>query len=431
MKSLALKLSLVAALGFGIAGCPQPVTPVSACTPTSCANGCCSASGVCITTNSKAACGLSGALCEACTGTNECASSGICEPTVPAKDAGMGSAADAGKTSDAGQTVDAGNPCVDAPGDAVLGTLATLGATTVVRSGPLPAGVIAIAEANGVLYGLTASRTVHAIGAFPTLTLGPAIAKIVPDSVDAGADSLFISGFLASRGTQLLAGYTQAGAGFPGMVAVIDVTDGGVSFFNAPGNFDAVGLDAGFVINGGGLGSASGNAVYALRPAAVTSSSQLTAFDSTFKVNGSGTAAAASNGVLLLGYSQDPNYENFVRAVRPEAYASALSNGTSFTLDPTASVVAHGFDVTEVDAFGPAAIVHRGGYDTGPFTTKLERVPLTLLSGADVVTVGTATTLLQENGSKCTRILFLSGSTTSLYVAVQDRRGKRLVSLAP
>lgn len=432
MKSPFLKLLLAATLGFAVAGCPTApiVGMVSSCNSNTCANGCCSSTGTCVTTNSNAACGLSASLCDVCAGNNACSASGLCEPVIRPKDAGT---VDSGVVSglDAGRVVDAGNPCIDAPGDAVLGTFTAMNGATVATSGTLPAGVIALAEVNGALYGLTATRTVHAIGAFPGLALGPAIANIVPASVDAGADSLFISGYLASTGTQLLAGYTQVGADFPGQVAVIDVADGGVQFVNAPGNFDAVGIDGGFVINGGGLGSLTGTAVYGLRPGAATPASKLTSFDSTFSVNGSGTAAVTSQGVLLLGYSQSPNYENFVRALRPEIYAAALAAGTPFVFSPTESVVVHGFDVSEVDAFGTSAIIVRGGYDTGPYTTKLERVPLTLASGVDVVTVGTASTVLQENGSKCTRILFTSTSASSLYLAVQDLRGKRLVKLNP
>ena len=429
MKSPVLKLFLAAALGLTVAGCPQPIVVgmPSTCNTSNCANGCCSGAGVCVTSNSSTACGLSASACDVCTGTNVCSAGGICEPTVPARDAGT---VDAGVV-DAGSAVDAGNPCVDAPGDAVLGTLVAMNGTAVASSGALPAAVIAIAEVNGALYGLTATRTVRSIGAFPGLALGPVVAKIVPDSVDAGADALFISSFLASSGTKLMAGYTLSGASYPGHVAVIEVTDGGVQFVSAQGNFDAVGIDGGFVINGGGLGSLTGSAVYALRPGAPARASLLTSFDSTFKVNGSGTAAVTSNGVLLLGYSQDPNYENFVRAIRPETYGAALAAGTSFVFAPTESIVAHGFDISEVDAFGTAAIIVRGGYDTGPYTTKLERLPLTVPAGADVVTVGTASTLLQENGSKCTRILFISTSASSLYLALQDARGKRLVKLAP
>lgn len=432
MKSPVLKLFLAATLGLAVAGCPNApvVGMVSSCNSNTCANGCCSNTGTCVTTNSNAACGFSASSCDVCSGNSSCSASGLCEPIIPLKDAGT---LDSGVASrvDAGDAGDAGNPCVDAPGDAVLGTFTAMNGATVASSGTLPPGVIALAEVNGALYGLTATRTVHAIGAFPGLALGPAVANIVPASVDAGADSLFISGFLASTGTQLLAGYTQVGAGFPGQVAVIDVADGGVRFANAPGNFDAVGIDGGFVINGGGLGSLAGTAVYGLRPAAAAPTTQLASFDSTFNVNGSGAAAVTTHGVLLLGYSQSPNYENVVRALRPEKYSAALATGTSFAFSPTESVVVHGFDISEVDALGTSAIIVRGGYDTGPYTTKLERVPLTLAGGTDVVTVGTASTVLQENGSKCTRILFTSTSATSLYLAVQDLRGKRLIKLTP
>jgi hypothetical protein len=230
----------------------------------------------------------------------------------------------------------------------------------------------------------------------------------------------------------VLAGYTQPGAGFPGQVAVVDVNDAGVQFFNAPGNFAAVGIGDAFVINGGGLGTLAGNAVYALRPSATTTSSRLTSFDAAFNVNASGTAAATPGGILLLGYSQAPDYENVVRAIRSETYAAALAAGTSFTFAPSTSSVVHGFDVAEVTTLGESAVVVRGNYGAnGPYTTSLETVALTQPSGTDVVQVGATRVLLTENGSQCTRILFTGTSASTLYVALQDARGQRLVKFKP
>lgn len=334
---------------------------------------------------------------------------------------------DAGASIDAGATVDAGDPCMTSPGDVVLGTLSTVGTAMVTASAALPAGIMAVTQAQGVLYGLNARGEVSSLGTWPTISSGHVVAHVIaPQDADAG---VYVSGFFTSTGTQLLAGYT--GSGFSGQVAVVELGDAGVHFVNAPGNFGAVGTVGTFVINGLGLGSISDAGVFALRVGSTIETSVIASFDPSLNASASGATVMTNDGVLLIGYSTSPNYENVVRAVAPGLARAALDGGAAIALSAAQPVVAQGFDVMGVDAFGSAALVTSGGYDSkfSAYTTSVKRVPLTV--SGDSVLVGSPLTLLQENGSRCTRVLFTSTSDGALYVAVQDRRGARLVKLTP
>lgn len=47
------------------------------------------------------------------------------------------------------------------------------------------------------------------------------------------------------------------------------------------------------------------------------------------------------------------------------------------------------------------------------------------------VTAGQPVTLVEETAPHCTRVLFTTTTTTSLYVAVEDTQGRRLLKLVP
>jgi hypothetical protein len=328
--------------------------------------------------------------------------------------------------------VDAGPPCATAPLDAVLGTFSLVGTTTVTSSGAVPAGTSAFGVHNGQLYAVTSARTVNLLGVLPSLALGPAIADIRPEADrDAGT---FVSGYLASNGQQLLAGYTKTGAGFPGNVALISPADGGVEYVPASGNYSAAALSGGgaFIINGLGLQTATGNGLFALRPGTPTQGSLLALFPDAF--GGSGDTAITTTGVVLAGNFRS-DFTSVVRALTPSQYAAGVANGTSFTYTMNdAPVVAEGAQVANVTALGPDAVVVRGGFDANfvPFTLRVERLPLTLAgSGTQTVTVGTPVVLLQNGPLQCTRVFTAFSSGTSLYLGLSDRQGRRLVQLSP
>ncbi|MBL9039329.1 MAG: hypothetical protein JNG84_12495 [Archangium sp.] len=409
-----IRLGLVLGSALVAIGCTAEAPK---CTPQNCANGCCSAAGVCETAGRVDACGLNGEACKTmCT----VCMSGLCIMPNTSADSGM---LDAGP-------LDAGVDCATV-GDAVLGTLEIInGQIRVQASSALPAGVVAVTTHQGGLYGLTEGKAIHNLGSFPSLTLGARVASVVPAGIDAGS-GFFLGGYLASSGGKLLAGFTQSGAGFPGKVAVVTVADAGVEFVNAPGNYTAAGIESAnaFIINGAGLGSATGNAVYALRTEP-TQTAQLATFDTSLGASGSGLTAITSTGVVLVGYGKS-DFTNAVHAVPPSTYLAPVLAGTSVNLTTSsAPLVAEG-DVADMSSLGGDAMVVRGGFDSdfNPYTSKVQRVGLTL-SGSGVA-VGTPVDVLRENGSRCTRVLFVSGGSTSMLVGLQDGKGRRLVQFIP
>lgn len=315
--------------------------------------------------------------------------------------------------------------------DPALGTFALRSATTVATSGALPAGASALGLHNGVLFTVTTDRQVRRLGTLPSLALGTPIADVrAPADRDGGT---FLGGTIASNGQQLLAGYTKAGAGFPGVVALVQPEDGGVEYVNAPGNYTAAGLSTGaFVINGTGLGAATGNGLFALRPGNPSQTAALTTFPDAF--GGSGYTTITANGVLVAGNAR-ADFSNVARAIVPSTYLGPIASGSAFTYQASdAPIVAEGDTFADLTSFQNDAIVVRGGYDAmfNPFTTRVERVPLTLSgSGVQTVTVGTPVVLLENTGLACTRVFAAIGSGADLYLGLDDRQGRRLVKLTP
>ena len=318
--------------------------------------------------------------------------------------------------------------CDTAPFDARLGTF-TLGAgATVVQTATLPTGINQVAAVGTSLFGL-ADDAVKPLGAFPTLTAGTAL------SIRAPADatgSIFTSGFLATSGTQLLAGYTKAGMTVPGTLAVIETTDGGVSFVDAPGNYDATGAaNVGFLINGLSVGTTTGSGAYVLSGA---TSFGFATFNAAWL--GSGLIAATANGVALVGYyGATPMMGNYVRAVPPSTYALTLTNQVPFALAPSVLIASPSAtdDVMDLAAAGNDAIVAMGSFDANfnANVSHIDRIPLTLAgSGVQTVTAGAAVPLLTTTNT-CTKVLFIQSNGAKVLVGLQDKNGRRVIDLQP
>lgn len=278
---------------------------------------------------------------------------------------------------------------------------------------------------------MTLDRQLRRLSPPPALQLGLALADIrAPNDRDAGT---FVGSTIASNGQQLLTGYTKTGAGFPGVVALVQPEDGGVEYVSAPGNYTFAGLSSGaFVINGTGLGSSTGNGLFALRPGAPSSTALLATFPDPF--GASGFTAVTGNGVLVAGNAR-LDFTNVVRALSPSTYLGPIASGSSFTYTAaSAPIVAEGDTLADLTAFQDDVIVVRGGYDAmfNPFTSRVERVPLTLSgSGTQTVTVGTPVMLLENGGLGCTRVFTAVGAGSDLYLGLDDRLGRRLVKLVP
>jgi hypothetical protein len=341
-------------------------------------------------------------------------------PNTPTPDAGVG---------DAGTDV---TSCDDRLHDAKLGTLRLRTGFTLAESVELPAqigAVTAIANGNGyTLYGLrTSDKSIHALGTWPTLTL----ANTPPVSVISQSDreaTTFLSGYLTNDGTRLLSGYTKTGMNFPGNVVSYDtVTPSNSTYLSAPGNFSAAAVPGTFFINGTGLLTLEGPAVYALK---VQNQDLTVSTLATFPnaMAASGYTAVSTNGAAVLGYSVYP--KNTLHAVPPGEYTAALSRGTPFALADWPEVYS-GEDVFGVAGFGSGVVVHRGSYDANfnALTQDVVRRELTV-GGSDsqVIIVGALTPVLTTD-NPCTQVDILAPMGEDLLVGVKDENGHRLVRI--
>lgn len=114
LRRLVVVSTALFALAFSACGGPQP----NVCDSTSCANGCCTAEGQCVTGTANDACGTGGALCSACSGAQQCQASVCVAPMTT--DAGSDAGMDADAGTDAGMMdMDAG---MDLDGGAIVAT---------------------------------------------------------------------------------------------------------------------------------------------------------------------------------------------------------------------------------------------------------------------------------------------------------------------
>jgi hypothetical protein len=429
-----MRATLLSAGVLALAGCPT--TPTPTCTPQSCANGCCTASGQCVTAHDVAACGLNGATCAQCSNDQLCAS-GVCTSAGTggggggdAGSAGGGGATGGGSGGGSALLPDGGVDCDATSYDAVLGTLRLSAGATVTASAPLPAGVLTVAPMGATLYGLFDDKTVRPLGSLPSLAVGAPLGTVVTPADVAADAGVFLGGSLAVSGTQLLAGYTKPGAGFPGAVARFETADGGVEHFDAPGNYTLAGLPSGFLINGQGVGGAGSAGVWALD---AQGGFLLASFEAAWQA-ANGFTARTANGVLLLGYFNGSDFKNYLVGVPSSRYAGPLASRTSFALSQGNELLS-GDDVADVTALGNDAVVVRGGYLFDPpysaYTKRVERLPLAVSgSGTQTVTAGAPVTLVNAP-DLCTRVVFAVGAGASLLLGVEDKHGRRLVQLQP
>ncbi|RKH50589.1 hypothetical protein D7V93_30320 [Corallococcus llansteffanensis] len=255
------------------------------------------------------------------------------------------------------------------------------------------------------------------------------------DTVLAPADravgvTTFPSYFLAYDGTRLLAGYTKAGQGAPGSVAVLDpVARDGATYVSAPSNYTAAGITNTFFINGSGLDTlADGFGVYAL----VTSAKPYSAVkvvNFPAQVGASGFSAVADNGIAVFGYALSGTYVNVAHAVSSAKLAEAVSSRTPVVLTSEPEV-AVGSDFNAAAAFGGGVAVARGSYGAKGFgVTDVSRFSLTPgLTGSQPVSVGTREPVL-TSADACTTVDLLSSLGSDLLVVLKDSNGRRIVRI--
>ncbi|MCY1082058.1 hypothetical protein [Archangium lansingense] len=371
-------------------------------------------------------------VCEA----NRCVVRDLADAGTGGTDAGSDAGTDAG--------TDAGVACADLPHDPKLGTLQLQTGYAATESVALPDGIGAVTAVQGgsefKLYGLHgADNSLYNLGTWPTIASSTTPLQAVIPEDDRGS-STFPGGYLTNDGTRLLTGYTMAGAGFPGKVLVYDsATPGNTVYLSAPGNYTAVGVSGGFLINGTGLeGVAEGGAaVYALK----TDARPFSGFKlATFPVANpaSGYTALASNNVAVLGYSDtDQGYANFLRAVAPATYTPAFSGGTTLALSDAnapsiyASSEHPEASLAEIDGFGEGVAIRRSVYDSSfnEFTHDVSRISLTVGGiTPGTVTAGDFSPVLTTS-NRCTSVVLMAPMGADLLVGVKDKNGRRIVRL--
>jgi hypothetical protein len=102
MKTSSLLLAALTAALLTTAGCGT-----APCGPSNC-NGCCNATGLCLSGNAYNACGVKGLACVACSGQQQC-ELGLCQ-NVSTCGSNCGNPGDSGHPSDGGHPTDGGHP---------------------------------------------------------------------------------------------------------------------------------------------------------------------------------------------------------------------------------------------------------------------------------------------------------------------------------
>lgn len=370
----------------------------------------------------------------------KCSTVPIEEPEPePGADAGTDAGADAGV--DAGTGTDAGtdagtNPCDALTHDAKLGTLQLQTGFQAGESAPLPAGITAVAATPGPTYSLYAlnegsgkDAALVSLGTWPQLQASTTkVYDLVTEADLNGAASVFPGGYLAHDGKRLFAGYTLSTDAM-GSLLIHDITTPSAStHLSAPKNYSAAVFSSDdtqtLLVNGGGLGSASGGmGVYAL----VSSGDRFTpAKVANFPagVSISGFTAVAANGITMLGYYDGINQAH---AVAPAAMSEAISSGTAVELgtQPKFDV---GSDFSRAAAFGDGVALNRGSFNMTTFnfdSTDVSRYALTI--GISDVAIGDRVPVLTYDANQCTSVVLMSNLGPDLLVGVEDKNGRRLV----
>ncbi|WP_157774892.1 hypothetical protein [Melittangium boletus] len=388
---------------------------------------------------------------------NQCVVRDIDAPPAPEADAGTSpdAGADAGTPPD---ETDAGTPpdetdagtdagteltCADLPHDPKLGTLRLRAGFTSAESAPFPTGISAITplvgSATPVLYGLLGEdKSIFALGTWPNIAASTTPLYPVVAPADQGVTT-YLSNYLTSDGTRLLAGYTKGDVS--GNLALYDLSSpGDSSYVSSTGNYSVVGVKDTFLVNSLSLEAQGGStaAIYALKTrSAPFQSSTLATFPAAAQF--SGYNALASNGVAVFGYAastptDDNPYAttNYLHAVSPATYTSALSAGTSVDLNSADTPeFFKSLDVIYASGFGAGVAIQRGGLDESynPRTESIVRVPLSPTgSEGKAVNVGDIEPVLDVVDA-CTRVLLTAPLEEDLLVGVQDKNGRRLVRL--
>ena len=262
-----------------------------------------------------------------------------------------------------------------------LGSLALQEGFELVSSAFIPESMLAITAVGDTFFGLNEKLfTLHRLGKWPQLcNEGRPVVSVIP--LDVLTTKTFLNGYLETDGTHLLTGYTLSDAGAPGKVLLYNTQTETPRFFSAPGNYTAIGVSGGFLINGVGLESLSGKAgIFGLStlPSAYQASVVAT-FDETWAA-ASGFSAITEDGIAVLGHFNGKDFQNYLHAVPQALHQGALQAQTPFKLAEQSQVFV-GSDLFRIAGFGKGVALHQGSYDMEtwePQTREISFLPLSV-----------------------------------------------------
>lgn len=318
-------------------------------------------------------------------------------------------------------TGDPNDPCADATYDAVLGTLMLADGFATKESASLPTDVVAVAAvvdgSSWRLFGLDATELVVTdLGGWPSLQSEPAkVFSLLPESYGGEA---FASGFLASRGSTLVAGYT--GDFDPetfvasGELVVFDRSaQSGVApvRVNAPNNYAAAYVGETLLVNAHRIAELGDETrVYGWRDGVA---SVVARFEDPASTYGGPVLPLADGGAVVGGYVTDET--QFFHLLADDLAAPA----DGVLLDENRKVL--GAPYLHAAPFGAGfAYLH------GDFFNPVEAVRVVSLEDD----AGQRTTDVLQLVDACTNVDLLASLGEDLLVGINDPQGRRLVRLS-
>lgn len=281
-----------------------------------------------------------------------------------------------------------------------------------------------------------ASGSVAGLGEWPALG-GEGSLPLLPPDADPET-TIFPSSFLApnASGTLVAAGYTEPGnfESVPGTISLFTTDENSSSdtatFINAPGNFGAAYLGDDLIVNGLGLDDVgAGTGLYALldgdTPAQVGEfPADLSAF----------SGLAASNDVGVLAYAGFYDGLNQIHIVsRDKLLDSNVINGAPLDLSAeplldsgTFYISITGYRDDKASGASSGFIVVRADFDDNflPVFADASYIPVNVLETAPpTLTTGTPKTLITEEVSGCSSLLFTADAGDGVFIGISDKDG--------
>lgn len=351
---------------------------------------------------------------------------------------------------DSGTTDGGPLDCDSRAHDPVLGTAQVGAAYRLMDSAVLPGTAwvpVAVRDevlADGgrglVVFGYSATGTVHRLGVWPSLT-EPTAANVVFDAVTADdrARQVIITPSLVNAQDKLLAAYrTISGGSFvDGGISVFDTNapDAGTRWLAAPGNESVLALGSYFLVGGDGLAAAGGpRGVYGVKHDVMDLRAGLVA---TYPVIANenvrpGLMALTQHGLPVLGYYLDGADRHVLKLPAPSQVMEALSGAGGAIALGDAPELQLGDDVEALAGFNTGVVALHTQQARGalPALGALQWHGLTRQADGGT-RVDAPVDVLRAADEGCTAVTQVIPAHTVLIVGVWDKNGQRLLRLVP